>query len=85
MQAHSPLLENSPLGSFPASIAWDRGVVGEKHVEAIAHRDGPSQMPVVNVMLGPPTQLFVFGNQSGHLPSYRLVPNTCLLKDTEAD
>lgn len=29
MQACSPLLENSPLGSFPASIAQDRGVVGE--------------------------------------------------------
>lgn len=49
-----------------------------KHVETIAHRDGPSQMSVVNFLLGPPTQLFIFGDQSEHLVSHRLVPNTCL-------
>lgn len=49
-----------------------------KHTEAIAHRDGPNQMSVVNVLLGLPTQPVVFGNKYGHLTSYRLVPNTCL-------
>lgn len=56
-----------PLSKFTFGQLSDRHCLGQKsggrkHVEAIAHRDVPSQMFVVNVLIGPHTQLFTLGN-----------------------
>lgn len=72
-------LSKFTFGQFSSRCCIEKRSGGRKEVEAVSHRDSPSQMSVLTVLLGPPLQMFIFGNHSGHLTSYRLVPNTCLL------